>query len=68
MDAHASLSDREMHALTLIRDVWVCASYWEDETITRYRELGFVIRREGRILLTEAGWSAAGGRPEREAA
>jgi hypothetical protein len=38
----SSLPERELLALTRIGKIWVCASYWEDESVKRYRELGLV--------------------------
>lgn len=53
-----SLSERDLLALTRIGKIWVCTSYWEDETIKRYCELGLMTRIGDRITLTEAGKDA----------
>jgi hypothetical protein len=54
----SSLPERELLALTRIGKIWVCASYWEDEAIKRYRELGLVTPIGDRISLTGAGKQA----------
>jgi hypothetical protein len=50
-----SLSPADLRALKLIGEVWVCASYWQDEIIKRYRALGLVTSDGERLCLTEAG-------------
>ena len=53
-----SLSERDLLALAQIGKILVCASYWEDETIKRYREDGLVTRIGDRITLAEGGKQA----------
>jgi hypothetical protein len=49
------LSAHDLWALEIIGKTWVCASYWEDETIRRYRTLGLLSCDGSQIRLTEAG-------------
>jgi hypothetical protein len=57
-----SLARDDLRNLRLIGRVWVCASYWEDETVQRYQRLGLVWRDANRIHLTEAGRRATAAR------
>jgi len=45
----------DLRRLRLIAELSIGDEYWEDETIKRYRMLGLVSRKDGRIQLTEAG-------------
>jgi hypothetical protein len=57
VDVHLTVMDH--HNLRWIAQVWVSASYWEDETIRRYRQLGLVSNNGARLRLTEAGQRAS---------
>jgi hypothetical protein len=63
MDTTKDLPGDERRSLKLIADCWVPVDYWEDPTITRYRDLGFVFADGGRIRLTEAGKRACSEAP-----
>jgi hypothetical protein len=55
------LSALELNGLRSIALNFVSSSYWEDETIKRYRALGLVSCEGARIHLTEGGTHAAFG-------
>jgi hypothetical protein len=63
--AEPALSPADLRALKLIDEVWVCASYWEDEIIKRYRALGLVASDGECIRLTDAGRQACASEPWR---
>jgi len=59
-DGDNDLSPEEVRALEMIARTRVCASYWDDPTVARYRSLGLVRLEDRWIRLTDAGIQAVG--------
>jgi hypothetical protein len=61
MSAEVALSPDDLHRLQLIEELWVSASYWDDDTIKGYQALGLLACDGVRISLTDTGRRACGG-------
>ena len=60
MRPDVALSLADVHRLQLIEDVWVSASYWDDDTIRGYQALGLLACDGVKISLTSTGRRACG--------
>jgi hypothetical protein len=49
------LSDTDVRNLRLIEEVWVSASFWDDDTMKRYHGLGLLACDGNTISLTDTG-------------